>query len=186
MGKKLFFFVLFAAFFFLLILPPENILAQTAADHSAVLQKNLYSKDSRRLQVKKQAIENILKKYHSPLLGDVDSFLAVCIQFGLDCYLLPAVAGLESAFGKVVYPNSYNPFGWGGGYIIFDSFKQAIMSVGKNLKQNYVDKGAITIDQIAPIYATSKTWAPRVKYFISQFQNEEEKIALFFDIIQVN
>lgn len=137
------------------------------------------------LSRKKLVMSKVLQNYNSPLSSEVASFLSTCISYELDCYLLPSIAGLESGFGKFVYPNSNNPFGWGGGLIMFESWDEAINTVGKGLRQNYINKGADSVDEIAPIYAESKTWAPRVKYFMAQFEKEEEKINSFLSKSEV-
>lgn len=131
--------------------------------------------ENNRLVKKRMVLYKVLKEYKSPLINSVDSFLQTCTKYDLDCYLLPSISGLESSFGAYIHPNSNNPFGWGGGYIMFDSWENSINIVGKGLKENYINKGATTVEKIAPIYAESKTWASRVKYFINIFENEEQK-----------
>lgn len=128
----------------------------------------------------KKTIRNILERYNSPLVNDVDSFVTACRDYNLDCYLLPAIMGLESTFGKFVLPGSYNPFGWGGGHIVFDNWDKSIQTVGKGLRENYINKGALSLDQIGRIYSESTTWAPRVQFFINQMKTEEEKLLYFY------
>ncbi|OGK08360.1 hypothetical protein A2767_04885 [Candidatus Roizmanbacteria bacterium RIFCSPHIGHO2_01_FULL_35_10] len=161
--------------FFLLIATPVN--AQNIAGQSAKMLKieaNNY--DTLRLTKKRLALTKVLTQRNSPLLESVNSFLLTCSTYELDCYLLPSITGLESSFGVYTHPGSYNPFGWGGGYIMFNNWDQAINTVGKGLRKNYIDKGAASVDEIAPIYAESKTWAPRVKIFMAAFEEEEAKI----------
>jgi hypothetical protein len=127
--------------------------------------------------IKLLVIKKILNKYNSPLVSISDTFIVNCVKYNLDCYLLPAIAGLESTFGHYIYNNSYNPFGWGGGYIIFKDWKEGIEIVARGLKQNYIDKGANDIYKIGKIYAPpSKTWAYKVDFFMKEFYNEELKI----------
>ena len=150
---------------------------QNVADQSAkVLLIEAKNLDTQRMAKKKLAIKRVLVRTNSPLIESVDEFVGTCDTYGLDCYLLPSITGLESSFGVYTHPGSYNPFGWGGGYIMFDGWDEAIKTVGKGLKENYIDKGAETVEQIAPIYAASKTWAPRVKSFMNTFEEEEAKI----------
>lgn len=166
---------LFIIILFLLVANPAK--AQNVADQSAkILKIEANNLDVLRSAKKKLALNKILTKRNSPLLNSIDSFLATCNTYKLDCYLLPSITGLESSFGKFTHPGSNNPFGWGGGYIMFANWNQAIETVGKGLKENYINKGAISVDEIAPIYAESKTWAPRVKIFMSDFEKEEAKI----------
>lgn len=134
---------------------------------------------------KKKTVERILTKYQSPLVKSVDAFIDVCDNFKYDCYLLPSIAGLESRFGHYIYPNSYNPFGWGGGYIMFKDWNQAIKTVGSGLGEKYIDKGATTVEQIGRIYAESPTWAQRVRGFMREFEIEEEKNKLSFSVFEL-
>jgi len=129
---------------------------------------------------KAKAIEEILSEYQSPLVQESEIFIKSCKKYNLNCYLLPSIAGLESSFGRFIYPQSYNPFGWGGGYIIFSNWSDAIDTVAKGLKENYLDKGAKTVDEIGVIYSQSPTWAVRVNWFINQFEQKEKEIRLRF------
>lgn len=133
-------------------------------------------------QIKRLAIQRVLARYNSPMLGSVDTFISECEKYDMDCYMLPAIAGLESTFGRHIYPDSYNAFGWGGGYIMFDSWDEGIQTVSKGLNTKYVARGAKTVDQIGPIYSESPTWAVRVNSIIRTFEKEEAKIRLFFAI----
>jgi hypothetical protein len=124
------------------------------------------------------AIETVLKRYNSPMANESESFLKACIKYQIDCYLLPSIAGLESTFGRFILPDSYNPFGWARGYMMFDSWNEGIDTVGKGLRKGYLNKGALTVEDIGPIYSESPTWAVRVNFFINQFEKEEEKMTL--------
>jgi len=157
-----------------------------AADSAKVLSTESGNFSTLRIIKKKMAIRKILNDYNSPFLDSTETFVSTCMNYDLDCYLLPSIAGLESTFGNFVHPNSNNPFGWGGGYIIFASWDEAIKTVGRNLKKNYINKGADTIEKIAPIYAESNTWASRVSYFRNQFELEEDKINSVLSQNQVN
>jgi hypothetical protein len=131
--------------------------------------------------IKKMAIKKVLEKYNSPLINSLDSFIDSCKDYDLDCYLLPSIAGLESTFGKFILPDSYNPFGWGGGYILFQDWNEAIQTVGKGLRENYINKGSNSIDDIGHIYSESSTWAVRVNIFINEFKMQESRNQLFFN-----
>lgn len=158
----------------------KNSYAQKIADNSAAITYNVITnKKEKELFIKKLAVKKILDRYDSPLSEASDSFIDTCSTFDLDCYLLPSIAGLESTFGRFIYPNSYNPFGWGRGYIMFGSWDEGIHEVGKGLHDNYIGNGANSVEQIAPIYSESPTWAPRVRYFMNKFQKEQEKLQLY-------
>lgn len=154
----------------------EKIAGQSATTAADISTQDAQNKNAEYL-AKTTAIRKMLKQYNSPLVDDIDAFITTCKKYSLDCYLLPAIAGLESSFGTKIYPNSYNPFGWGGGYMMFKNWSEAIDTVGKGLRENYIDKGATTIPQIGRIYAPpSTTWASRVEFFVKKFYNEEQKI----------
>ncbi len=134
----------------------------------------------------KIVLRAVLEKYNSPLVTEVDSFIDACQKYDLDCYLLPSITGLESTFGQFIYPASYNPFGWGGGYIMFTGWSQGINEVAKGLRQNYINRGAVTLSEIGRIYSESPTWAVRVQLFINEFKREEDKLPLFLGENTVN
>ena len=181
--KKLILIVLISLILFTM---PKSVAGENVAGTSAqiaILEKKNDSVSI--IAQKKLAIQRLLKKYNSPLLDEVDSFVSACIAYDLDCYLLPAISGLESTFGKFIYPNSHNPFGWVGELIMFKNWSQSIHAVGKGLRENYLNNGADTVEKIAPIYAASTTWSSRVSYFISEFKKEEENSAFIIGSNQV-
>jgi hypothetical protein len=61
---------------------------------------------------------------------------------------------------------------------VFDKWEDSVMTVGKGLRENYINKGADTVEKIAPIYASNPAWADKVKYFMAQFEKEEENVRL--------
>lgn len=130
----------------------------------------------------KKAMQNVLKRYNSPLIGEIDSFIDACIKYKLDCYLLPSITGLESTFGRFVWPSSNNPFGWGRGYVMFKDWNESISTVAQGLRTNYINKGAQNLYDIGHIYSESLTWAPRVQFFINAFNEEERKMELFLSM----
>lgn len=132
-----------------------------------------------KIALKRKAMTEVLKRYNAPLLSEVDSFLEACAAYDLDCYLLPSISGVESTFGRFLIPGTYNPFGWGRGLIEFKSYNETIMTVGKALRVQYIDRGADTVDKIGRIYCEGDTWSGKVKFFMNQFEEEERK-QLFF------
>lgn len=184
--KNLIALTLSALFLFLSAIP---VRAEIMAGASAPLVYNSFisTNDIELLRQNKMkiAIETVLKRYDSPMSEESNSFVKACIKYQMDCYLLPSIAGLESTFGKFIWPDSYNAFGWARGYMMFDSWDEGIDTVAKGLRKGYLNKGALTVDQIGPIYSESPTWAIRVNYFINQFKREEEKMSLLSDQLPV-
>jgi len=163
---------------------PRTFAAEIAGNSARLSQMSVYQSSdnyvSNGFYFKAKAIEAILTEYRSPLVNQTQTFITVCQKYQIDCYLLPSIAGLESTFGRFIYPNSYNPFGWGGGYIMFDSWEEAIDNVANGLRNNYINKGAKNVEMIGKIYSESPTWAIRIRWFINQFTKEEEEIRLLF------
>ncbi len=162
---------------------PKAVQAEEIAGRSATMAYNttdaaLKQKD---LFIKKMAIKRVLEKYDSPLARSVNAFMDSCVQYDLNCYLLPSITGLESTFGKFIYPDSYNGFGWDGGYMKFASWEAGINIVAQGLRQNYIGKGAKSVYQIGFLYSESPTWALRVQYFMNQFVVEEQNLQLLLD-----
>lgn len=118
------------------------------------------------------ALQKYLAKKNSPMQNNAEHFITTSQKYDLDWKLLPAIAGVESGFGKAVPHNSYNPFGWGGGKIHFESWSDAVDTVGNKLSKNYIQKGLTTPQQMQRIYAPpSTTWANKVSYFMQQIEN---------------
>ena len=184
--KNIIAIILFSLFFFLSAIP---IKAEIIAGASAPLIYNSFINASDIEQLRQEnikiAIETVLKRYNSPMADEGDAFVKACIKYQIDCYLLPSIAGLESTFGKFIWPNSYNPFGWARGYMMFKTWAEGIDTVGKGLRKGYLNKGALTVEDIGPIYSESPTWAIRVNYFINQFEKELTKMSLLSEQILV-
>lgn len=135
------------------------------------------SQKSNGLDMRGVAIEHIFKKYNSPLVGLGNTYVKYADKYGVDWKLLPSISGLESSFGIHLMPESYNGYGWGGGYIYFESWEDGIDTINKTLRANYMDKwGAKDVWSIGPIYAESKTWSVRVNHFMEEIEAEYEKI----------
>lgn len=129
----------------------------------------------------KIAIKRVLERYGSPLAETVDGFMAACTKYDIDCYLLPSIAGVESGFGKAYIPSTYNVFGWGRGTLPFNSFEDGYMTVAKGLRENYINRGATTVEAIGAIYCEGNTWAGRVNHFMAEFKAEEQNVTLYLE-----
>jgi len=125
-----------------------------------------------------EALRNVLEKYNSPLAPYAKSYIDAADRYGVEWELLPAIAGLESSFGKHQLPSSYNSYGWGGGRIYFDSVDHGIEVVLTGLKNRYIARGATTVETIAPIYSKSATWAPRVRHFMNEIDREYARLGM--------
>ncbi len=117
-----------------------------------------------------EKLRKFFQKYNSPLENHAKTFVEVADKYGIDYRIMPAIAGVESTFGKFDIPKTHNPFGWGGGRIEFSSFDEAIEGVGKGLHDIYISKGRTTIEKIAPVYCPPNAagWARKVNHFADQ------------------
>lgn len=150
--------------------------AGNSASLSAELSTSLKAPVLLDMHIKRLSIKSVFEKHNSPLKTEVSSFISACQLYALDCYLLPAISGLESSYGKKMIEGSHNPFGWGGGKIMFDSYDEALLKIGKGIRNIYYDNGKQTIEDIGLVYAESKTWSSRVSSIYLQFEKEEENI----------
>lgn len=187
MGKTIFSIVLIL-FIGLIAAAPTR--AQAIAGSSAAVsfteQTSTAAISVQKIALKRKALVQVLKKYDAVLLTEVDSFLEACTTYDFDCYLLPSISGVESTFGKFLIPSTHNPFGWGRGILPFADYHEAIMTVGKGLRENYINKGATTVDQIGAIYCEGNTWSGKVKHFMDEFEREEQKQLFFMqDTVQL-
>lgn len=119
-----------------------------------------------------EALRNVLMRYGSPIAQHADIFVKYADIYNIDWKLLPAISGVESTFGKAMIRDTYNAYGWGGGTIYFRNWENGIETINRALRKRYMKNGDKTVWEIAPIYAESKTWAPRVNYFMNIFNKE--------------
>ncbi len=114
-------------------------------------------------------LKTFLEGYNSPLANSADQFVAKADRYQLDWRLVPAITGVESTFGKRIPSDSYNAYGWANGVYKFESWDNSIEIVSRALREKYIDRGAVTIDQIARRYAPpSSTWSWKVQYFMNK------------------
>jgi len=145
------------------------------------------SPDLKLEQIKAEKVEKIrsLEKffdgYTSPLKANSKTFVEVAEKYGLDYRLLPAISCMESSCGKLLIEGSYNPFGWGiygNQAIYFKDYDEAIDTVGKGLKENYLARGLNTPEKIAPIYTPPNhvNWLNGVTFFIKKINTVDYSI----------
>lgn len=123
------------------------------------------------------ALYDFLGKYDSPLVQHAQIFVRAADKYKLDWRLVVAISGVESTFGKQLPYNSNNAWGWGifdKNTIYFSSYPEAIETISKSLREDYIDKwGAKNVYQIGRYYASSSTWAQRVVYFMGKIDETD-------------
>ena len=144
---------------------------------SASLQRPFKITDDFDMRILK--LQLYLRKRNSPMELQAAKIVTSADKYGLDWRLVPAIAGVESSFGKRMPKNSYNAYGWANGEYKFNSWEESIEVVSKTLREKYIDKGADDLHKIAKIYAPpSKTWARNVKFFVKQMDPKRFEINL--------
>lgn len=111
------------------------------------------------------------RKYESVLYDKAEYFVTMADKYQLDYRLLPAIAMQESNLCKHIYPGSHNCWGWGiyGNKVTrFSSYEEAIETISRGLKTNYIDKGYVTPEEIMRKYTppSDGSWAFGVNTFL--------------------
>lgn len=173
--RKLFTYILAVAAFFVIsarvAYGKEISVSQSGAIRSRV--------EAESFDYRTENLRRFLQKHGSPLAPFSQDFVTYADIYGLDYRLVPSISGVESTFGKQIPFNSYNAYGWANGNHAFKSWPESIDTVSKTLRFKYIDRGAVSVAQIARRYAPpSSSWGGKVKYFESKI----DTLPLTFDI----
>lgn len=117
-------------------------------------------------------LRDYLSLYDSPLKNNAQDFIEAADLYKLDWKLVPAIAGVESTFGK--HSIGKNAWGWGvygNQAILFPTWKDGIYTVTRGLKESYFDRGLTNPYTINRVYAASPAWGWKVSYFMSDLEN---------------
>ena len=120
-------------------------------------------------------LKAFFRKYNSALYDYADKIVEVSDKYQFDYRLLPAIAMQESNLCRVIPDDSYNCWGWGiyGTTVTrFDSYDDAIETVGKGIKKHYIDKGLVTASAIMKKYTppSQGSWAHGVNTFLEALE----------------
>lgn len=152
---------------FLSIFSSKLVLAETLVANSVDQQVEAKKMDNRA-----KILAQYLANFNSPLQYHAQDFIDAANTYKLDWKLVPAIAGVESTFGKQI-PGGFNAWGWGvygNQAIYFNSWKEGIFTIAKGLREGYLDKGLDNPYSINRIYATSPFWGSRVTYFMQDLE----------------
>src|SRR3989344_3872467 len=147
--------------------------------YAALPQSSLESsQEVQKVDGRAKIIEDFFEYYNSPLASLAQTFINVADKYQLDWRLLPAISMQESNGGKRIIPSSKNPFGYGiyGDKVLkFANFDEAIERVGKGLKEDYIDQGLKTPNQIMAKYTPPSlekggAWAKGVNTFMEELR----------------
>lgn len=120
-------------------------------------------------------LKSFFRKHNSPLYNYADKIIKVSDKYQFDYRLLPAIAMQESNLCRVIPDDSYNCWGWGiyGTTVTrFDSYDDAIETVGKGIKNHYIDQGLVTASAIMNKYTPSSqgSWQYGVNSFMKALE----------------
>ncbi|MCR4305823.1 MAG: hypothetical protein NUV73_01940 [Candidatus Daviesbacteria bacterium] len=172
MTKKITFFLLVVL---LLNFPSLSLTGKAQAGKLVVENTEINLIEAKKLDYRAEILSNYLAKYNSPLQYHAQDFIDAADTYQLDWKMMPAIAGVESTFGKFI-PGGYNGWGWGvygTQAIYFTSWRDAIFTISKGLREGYLDKGLTDPYSMNRVYAASPTWGMKVSYFM----NDIEKFA---------
>jgi hypothetical protein len=117
------------------IIPDET--AKAISSSLDLLVNNQIFNEEGLIEDRAQSIDSYFKRRGLPLAGFGRKMVEEAIKNDIDWRMVPAIAMRESTGGKFACKKvKYNPFGWGGCTIGFDSFDQAIETVSRNLGGN--------------------------------------------------
>jgi hypothetical protein len=122
-----------------------------------------------------EILKNYFLKYNSPLEKFADQIVTEADKEGIDYRLLPAIAQQESNLCKFIPEGSYNCWGWGihsESNLGFSSYEEGINIVSEGLKEDYIDKGLTTPEEIMTKYtpASNGSWAEGVSQFMKDLE----------------
>lgn len=154
-------------FFLFFILPFLMLQPVFATEQNEPEQKQvIYAKE---LDPRALVLKDYFAKYDSPLENHSQDFIDAADEYEMDWKLVPAIAGVESTFGKFT-PGGFNGWGWGvygNQALYFNSWRHGIFTVSKGLKENYINKGLADPYSMNRVYATSPAWGSKVSYFMN-------------------
>lgn len=120
-------------------------------------------------------LKAFFREYNSVLYDHAPFIVEMADKYQIDYRLVPAIAMQESNLCRVIPNNSHNCWGWGiyGSTVTrFASYPEAIETVTRGLKLNYVDQGLTTPEQIMKKYTPSSngSWARSVNFFWKEIE----------------
>lgn len=135
--------------------------------------------ETKKLDGRTKILSEYLARFNSPLQYHAQDFIDASQVYGLDWRMLPAIAGVESTFGKQI-PGGFNAWGWGvygSQAIYFKSWRDGIFTIARGLRENYLNRGLTDPYSMNKVYASSPYWGGKVSFFMQDM----EKFAINFE-----
>ncbi|MDP1710174.1 MAG: hypothetical protein Q8L28_00995 [bacterium] len=122
-----------------------------------------------------QIIKSYLERWNSPMASLSEYIVQISDKYDLDYRLVTAISQQESNVCKIIPPGSYNCWGWGihsKGTLGFSSYEEGVETVSKGLREEYLNKGYKTVEEIMSKYTpmSNGSWANGVNSFMSDMQ----------------
>lgn len=165
MKKNLLVFLLILSFF---LLSARLVLAEKSEVYNQIVPQI----ESKKIDNRAKVLSDYLAKYNSPLQYHAQDFIEAADTYKLDWRLIPAIAGVESTFGKHI-PGGFNAWGWGvygNQAIYFNSWRDGIFTIAKGLREGYLNKGLTDPYTMNKVYAASPFWGSKVAYFLNDLE----------------
>lgn len=120
-------------------------------------------------------IRNYLEYYRSPLAPYASLIFEESLKVGLNPYLVIAIGQQESNLCKKAPPDCFNCWGIGihsRGTLCYESYEQGIKKAIKYLKEEYLDKGLETPEQMMGKYCplSDGSWAAGINQFLNELE----------------
>lgn len=122
-----------------------------------------------------EIVRQYLRFYDSPLQPYADEIVRSADAYGLDYRLTTAIAQQESNLCKKIPAESNNCWGWGihsKGTLGFSSFDEGVDEVSRGLREEYLNKGYTSIEEIMGKYTplSNGSWAEGVNKFMGEME----------------
>lgn len=125
-----------------------------------------------------EILENYLNKKKSPFANLAAFIVEEADKNNLDFRTIVAIANCESNLGLRIPEKSYNAWGYGiyGDKVLrFESWHDGIRTVSEGLKQNYINLGLLSPEEVMekytpPSIAKGGPWAKCIRETFSQLQ----------------
>ncbi len=122
-----------------------------------------------------ELIRQYLDYWNSPLTPYANLLVETADKYQLDFRLLTAIAQQESNLCKIIPPGGYNCWGWGihsEGTLGFSSFSEGIEEVSRGLREEYLNRGYSTTEEIMSKYTplSNGSWANGVNKFMTEME----------------
>lgn len=116
---------------------------------------------------------SFLRKKDSPLVYYAFDIVNAADMNGIDYRLLVAIAGVESLYGRRMVSESFNAYGWRGGYFFFENWRDSIYYISLKLKSRYYQAGLTDPYLIGRVYAPpNPSWGRSVHWIMREIEKD--------------